>query len=80
MNRAPLVHHNLGPVDRAVRIVAGALLIAAGLRHGSLWSLLGVVPLATGLIGFCPLYCPFRRRCQASDGCDGRPPAVGTQP
>lgn len=49
--------NNLGTVDRTLRIAAGVLLLgltAAGTI--GLWGLVGVVPLATGLVGFCPLY------------------------
>jgi hypothetical protein len=63
---------NEGMIDRAVRIVAGLVLLSlfvlnpdASWRY---WTLLGIVPLATGLIGSCPLYsmlgistCPVKR-------------------
>lgn len=48
---------NVGTLDRGLRIAAGLLLI--GLSLGGvigLWGLIGVVPLATGLLRFCPLY------------------------
>jgi hypothetical protein len=48
---------NVGPIDRVLRIAAGALLIGATL--GGLigpWGWLGVVPLATGLLKRCPAY------------------------
>ena len=48
---------NVGNVDRAIRIAAGAVLIglaAAGIVGW--WGWLGIVPLATGLIGWCPPY------------------------
>jgi len=48
---------NVGTMDRAVRIVAGLVLIALA-ATGSVgwWGWLGVVPLATGLLGWCPPY------------------------
>jgi hypothetical protein len=48
---------NVGSVDRTIRIVAGLVLIglAATGTVGS-WGWLGIVPLATGLIGWCPPY------------------------
>jgi len=48
---------NEGAVDRAVRVVAGAALIG-GAVMGPLapWGWIGVVPLATGILGTCPLY------------------------
>jgi hypothetical protein len=53
---------NIGGVDRAVRIVVGLVLLALlFLLEGSArwWGLIGVVLLATGLIGWCPAYLPF---------------------
>lgn len=51
---------NVGGIDRTLRIVIGiALIIAtvAGLLPA--WGWIGVVPLVTGLIGWCPAYLPF---------------------
>lgn len=43
--------------DRAARVVLGiALLALTVIGPKTLWGLVGVVPLLTGLIGFCPLY------------------------
>ncbi len=47
---------NVGGIDRILRIVVGIALIAWALMGGPVWSWIGVVPLATGLIGFCALY------------------------
>ncbi|BEV71053.1 MULTISPECIES: DUF2892 domain-containing protein [unclassified Paludibacterium] len=48
---------NVGSIDRLLRILLGVVLIALVLA-GVIgpWGWLGVVPLATGLIRFCPLY------------------------
>jgi len=44
-------------VERVVRVVLGlALLAIVFVGPHSLWGLVGVVPLATGLIGSCPVY------------------------
>lgn len=52
--------HNVGTVDRAIRILAGAALIAASLLgYVGAWGWLGVIPLATGLFRVCPAYLPF---------------------
>ena len=53
---------NVGGVDRVVRIVAGLVLLAwAAFGEGDArwWGLIGVVPLATGLLRWCPVYLPF---------------------
>lgn len=47
---------NEGTADRAVRVIVGIALIALALTKGWLWAWIGVVPLLTGAIGFCPLY------------------------
>ncbi len=48
---------NVGGIDKILRIVAGAGLIGATVA-GMLpaWGYIGIVPLATGLMGWCPLY------------------------
>jgi hypothetical protein len=48
---------NEGSLDRIARIAAGVVLIgltATGVIGN--WGWIGVVPLATGAIGWCPLY------------------------
>ena len=48
---------NEGTLDRAVRIVLGFALLALVFVGPQTWlGLVGIVPLATGLVGFCPLY------------------------
>ena len=47
---------NVGQADKWVRIVVGIALIAWAATGGPVWAWIGVVPLATGLFNFCPLY------------------------
>jgi hypothetical protein len=47
---------NVGGIDRILRIVLGAALILWAVLGGPVWAWIGIVPLATGLIKFCPLY------------------------
>lgn len=48
---------NVGPLDRAIRIVLGLVLLALAIAGPeSLWGLAGVVPLLTGIAGYCLLY------------------------
>lgn len=54
--------HNVGGIDRTLRIVAGLVILSLYFVLGEntrLWALIGLVPLATGLIGWCPAYLPF---------------------
>jgi hypothetical protein len=48
---------NEGTLDRAARILLGVVLLALA-ATGTLgaWAWVGIVPLATGLMGWCPLY------------------------
>lgn len=51
---------NVGGIDRIIRIVAGVVLIALAVTNTvGLWSYIGVVPLLTGLLGWCPPYAIF---------------------
>ncbi|HXF46011.1 MAG TPA: DUF2892 domain-containing protein [Burkholderiaceae bacterium] len=48
---------NVGTIDRAVRIIVGAaLVIMAAMGQIGVWGWIGLLPLATGLIGNCPAY------------------------
>ena len=61
---------NEGGLDRILRIVAGLALIGLTLNGNiGVWGWVGVVPLATGALGWCPLYtllginsCPMKSR------------------
>jgi len=48
---------NVGSLDRALRIILGIALISlVFVGPKTLWGLLGLVPLITGLVRFCPAY------------------------
>jgi membrane protein implicated in regulation of membrane protease activity len=48
---------NEGTIDRVLRIVAGIVLIGLALAGPKVvWGWIGVIPLVTGIVGFCPLY------------------------
>ena len=51
---------NVGSIDRLLRIILGLLIAILGVVFNSWWGLVGIVPLATGLFRFCPLYVPFK--------------------
>ncbi len=59
---------NVGGIDRILRIVVGLALVAWAIMGGPVWAWIGIVPLGTGLFGFCPLYpllgmntCPIKK-------------------
>lgn len=48
---------NIGTIDRVLRVIVGlALLSLVFVGPQSLWGLVGLVPLLTGLVRVCPLY------------------------
>ncbi|MEN2750134.1 DUF2892 domain-containing protein [Psychrobacter sp. FBL11] len=47
---------NVGSTERTLRIIAGLIIIGLGVYYQSLWGVLGLIPLLTGLFRFCPLY------------------------
>lgn len=52
---------NAGSIDRILRVVVGIALLAAYflIENASPFLLIGIIPLATGLMGSCPLYSIF---------------------
>ena len=60
---------NVGGIDRILRIGAGVVLLGlAATGTVGAWGWIGVVPLLTGAIGFCPVYpllgmntCPMKK-------------------
>jgi len=63
---------NVGGLDKIARIAAGAALLSLLVfleGNARWWGLVGLVPLATGIFGFCPLYpllgfssCPLEKK------------------
>jgi len=50
---------NVGSADRVIRIVVGVAICAAGWYYHSWWGLIGLVPIVTAAIGWCPAYLPI---------------------
>jgi hypothetical protein len=51
---------NVGNADRAVRLILGIVILAGGLIFRSWWGLIGLIPLITGIVSWCPLYVPLK--------------------
>jgi hypothetical protein len=47
---------NVGTIDRAVRVIVGLAVLGAGYLFKNWLGLIGLVPLITGAVRFCPLY------------------------
>ncbi|MCE8510521.1 DUF2892 domain-containing protein [Ruegeria pomeroyi] len=60
---------NAGTLDRAARIILGLVLLSLTvIGPKTMWGLVGLIPLLTGLVGSCPLYtilglntCPLKK-------------------
>jgi hypothetical protein len=60
---------NEGTIDRSLRVIVGLVLIGlAATGTVGVWGWIGVLPLVTGIVGFCPAYaifgmstCPMKR-------------------
>lgn len=50
---------NVGKIDRSLRILVGFGIMLAGFYYESWLGVFGAIPLATGTLGWCPLYIPF---------------------
>jgi hypothetical protein len=68
MEREIAMNKNVGGVDRILRAVVGVALIAlAATGTVGMWGYIGVVPLATAALGWCPAYLPFGiKTCKTS--------------
>ncbi|MCL4248546.1 MAG: DUF2892 domain-containing protein [Anaerolineae bacterium] len=60
---------NQGNTDRTIRVIVGLIIAAAGLYFRSWLGLIAIVPLATAVVGCCPIYrllgintCPMQHR------------------
>lgn len=59
---------NIGGFDKIARIILGLGFVIWALINGPIWAWIGIIPLVTGLIGWCPIYsllgvktCPLRK-------------------
>jgi membrane protein implicated in regulation of membrane protease activity len=52
---------NVGGFDKILRIIAGLVLLAlVFIGPKTAWGWIGLIPLATGIFSFCPVYIPFK--------------------
>lgn len=47
---------NIGSLDAGVRFVSGCAILFAGVELENWWCLLGLIPIVTSAVAFCPLY------------------------
>lgn len=47
---------NIGKVDKVARIVVGVIFIVLGMMTGSWLGIIGIIPIATAVLNWCPFY------------------------
>lgn len=67
---------NMGKLDRIFRLILGIALIAWGFMAENWIGAIGIIPLGTALIGFCPLY----KVIGMDTGCKTDTPSDTTEP
>ena len=50
------MNKNVGSTDKVIRIIIGAAIVGAGVSFKSWWGAVGIVPILTALMGWCPPY------------------------
>jgi hypothetical protein len=72
-----LMSCNIGNIDRAVRIIVGLVLFSlAFVGPANSWFMLGIIPLLTGAVGYCPVYALFGFSTRGRALCDTNRAAV----
>mgnify|MGYP001118785531 CR=1 FL=1 len=62
---------NVGGIDQILRIGIGLALVLWAVLGGPVWAWIGIVPLATGALGFCGLYTLLGMSTCPSSCCGG---------
>ncbi len=50
---------NVGKTDRIIRMIAGIAIIGVGVYFKSWWGAIGIIPLVTATLKWCPIYLPL---------------------
>jgi hypothetical protein len=53
------MNKNVGSSDRTIRVIAGLIIIFIGIYFKSWWGVVGVLPIVTAMLRWCPAYLPF---------------------
>lgn len=61
---------NVGNTDRLVRGIIGVLIVALGVMNSSWLGAIGLIPLATAALGWCPAYIPFKTSTCCKENCN----------
>jgi hypothetical protein len=55
------MERNVGANEKNTRIIIGLIIIAAGVYFNSWFGVIGIIPLTTAALGYCPLYSIIKR-------------------
>jgi len=58
---------NVGKIDKILRVIIGLIIGGLGYYYQTWWGLIGVVPVLTALISFCPFYPVFKIKTNKKD-------------
>lgn len=58
---------NVGGFDKFLRLIIGVVLLYFAFDAGYWWGWLGIIPLLTATIGYCPLYSIFKIKTVCKD-------------
>jgi len=71
------VNRNEGTIDRVIRVVLGLGLLSLTVFGPHTWlGLIGIVPVLTGVFGFCPLYAALGLRTCRVDPSPSKPLSI----
>lgn len=57
----------MGNLDSIIRVTLGAVILIVGFMYESWWGVIGLIPILTGAVSWCPLYQLFGIRTCKSD-------------
>lgn len=64
------MNKNIGKIDKTLRLIIGIAIIVYGVIESSWLGAIGIIPIGTALISWCPLYCPLKIKTTCdSDNC-----------
>jgi hypothetical protein len=50
---------NIGKIDKRIRLLIGVIVIVIGAQAGSIWGVLGMLPIIISEVGISPIYVLF---------------------
>jgi len=51
---------NMGSIDKNLRLILGLIILLVGYLNESWWGLIGIIPILTSFVSFCPFYVPLK--------------------